>query len=474
MGRPARPPGSATPRARPTPRPASARRPGPPHGCRPRREARDRRRRARAAPRDEPDARMAAGVLQPRSQAPSTAPGRARASTSRSRTRGRSRAGEPGNMAHHGADVAGERHHQATAWCIPRGQRISSGVSVPLRWTPRRMGRGGPLLRHRHLGPQFLARLPDAGIRDVLGDEVGHRLGQPRHQPPRGGVEPDLGAPPRRRARPRWSRPPIWSAHPAIFSRPASAGRCGERHFQPEPNVAPAERQIGIEWHASAPIRSAIGPIGQQLGTERPDQQHLDQGEREPGATRAHAAGPAEVRKQPAPGALEQVPASEEEQAQPDETRRASELVHHVGEIEDEHGEREAGDAQIDSLGPAVAEAPPDHPDRQHRTPQVGNGASISRRATSLRRPSRAAATSGRRFSRRRTVPTASGSSTATAQPSTVRAMGSGRSAREGELARSTSVTRPAGRRDRRARAAPAAPPRPAPHAAPRRGTPTR
>src|SRR5206468_11833442 len=53
---------------------------------------------------------------------------------------------------------------------------------------------------------------------------------------------------------------------------------------------------------------------------------------------------------QPPPHPLERPAPGEEEQAKPDEARRPSKLVHHVREVEEEDGDREAGDAEVDAL----------------------------------------------------------------------------------------------------------------------------
>src|SRR5206468_12713583 len=57
--------------------------------------------------------------------------------------------------------------------------------------------------------------------------------------------------------------------------------------------------------------------------------------------------------------------------AKPDEARRPSKLVHHVREVEEEDGDREAGDAEVDALTTHLPHAPRNQPDRAQCAPSV-------------------------------------------------------------------------------------------------------
>src|SRR5437867_5467464 len=77
------------------------------------------------------------------------------------------------------------------------------------------------------------------------------------------------------------------------------------------------------------------------------------------------------IYNQPPPHPLERPAPCEEEQAKPDEARRPSKLVHHVREVEEEDGDREAGDAEVDALTTHLPHAPRNQPDRAQCAPSV-------------------------------------------------------------------------------------------------------
>ena len=60
-----------------------------------------------------------------------------------------------------------------------------------------------------------------------------------------------------------------------------------QRHFQPQPHVPAADRQVGIERHRARPAVRQPCAIGQQLAAEARDERGVHQREREPGLTGA-------------------------------------------------------------------------------------------------------------------------------------------------------------------------------------------
>src|SRR5713226_3057557 len=76
-------------------------------------------------------------------------------------------------------------------------------------------------------------------------------------------------------------------------------------------------------------------------------------------------------RDQLPPRSLQRPSTEQEQYSQSHQARRAPQLIHDVGEVENDDRERKARDSQVDPLAPPLPQAPTHHSERSNSSPTI-------------------------------------------------------------------------------------------------------